>query len=354
VSPASFTSNWCRRELSMAISGELSAVGVRVLPLRVADVEMPATLDGVRYQAVDPDAPGAAVAPILAAICGHGAERSDVPPPPTTTAPDTASPTEPIRIEGVIVEDVGVPRNDDTRGSALYRVPLRLSRAPSAGWAEDFVAAWNSPPEWTTRHRPGIASVVGDRIVLDGTTMEEIEQVHLRTLRLALGIANERDAERREREVAEARRRADAARAHEEAIRAAASRLSFDADVRDRLGPDDPLIVVSDLRVDPIDPATLEPSPLPPPPNELVVTIMNGGTGPGYRIQGFAHFRQSGGSWQPLGPFAPIPALPDGITVERRFRRPAGMPWPSYVTADMARLDGTCLDRRDREHRFGE
>jgi hypothetical protein len=66
VSTASVDSNWCRRELSMAISGELRPTGVRVLRVRVGDVEMPATLEGVFYQSVDPAAP--AIEPILRAI----------------------------------------------------------------------------------------------------------------------------------------------------------------------------------------------------------------------------------------------------------------------------------------------
>jgi hypothetical protein len=353
VSPASVNSNWCRRELSMAISGELRALGVRVLPLRVAGVDMPPTLEGVRYQSVDPETPGAAVGPIIAAIRGHHTDREEARLHTTSEANETADLSALIRIEGVIVEEVGAPRNDGAPGSGLYVVPLRLSRTPNADWADDFVAAWDSPPRWTTRHRPGIASVTADRIVLDGTTIEEVERVHLPTLRLALEIANGREAERRMTAESEARRQREAADAHETLVRTTAERLSFESDPRDRLSPDAPLIYVSDLRVDPIDPETLEPSPLPPPPNELVLTIMNCGNGPAYQIHGFGHFRQSGGAWQPLGSFSVIDALPVGVTVERRFRPPAGMPWPSYVTPDRARIEGACLDGRDREHRFG-
>jgi TIR domain len=354
VSPTSVQSPWCKRELSMAISSELRPTGVRVLPLCVGDVDVPPSLEGVFYERVDPHAPAASMAPILASIHRHAANSPESTPAQATATPPTGPVTEPVQIEGVIVEEVGEPRNDSSPRSALYRVPLRLSRAPSAEWAADFVATWDSPPEFTTRHRPGIASISGDRILLDGTTMDELERVHLQTLRLALEIANDREAKHLEHEQTEVRRRAEAAEAHLETVRAAAQRLRFDRDPRDLLGADEPLIVVSDLRVDPIDPATLQPSPLLPPPNELVVTIMNGGNGPGYQIQGFAHFRQAGGAWQPLGMFSPIPALPVGVTVERRFRPFAGMPWPSYVTPDMARVEGTCVDRRNENCRFGD
>ena len=131
------------------------------------------------------------------------------------------------------------PRDDGTRGSALYRIPLRLSRTPTA-WAEYFVAAWATPPRWMTRHRPDIASVVGDTIILDGTTIEELEQVHVATLRLALEVANQQEEDRLTRQADEAQRRERAAQAHEANVRAAAERIRFDPDPRDGLGPDDP------------------------------------------------------------------------------------------------------------------
>jgi len=88
----------------------------------------------------------------------------------------------PIRIVGVIVDEVTEPRLDGTRGSALYRVPLRLSRRPSAEWAALFERIWDQPPQFSTMHRPGIVSVQGDRVILDGTTIEEVERHHRETL----------------------------------------------------------------------------------------------------------------------------------------------------------------------------
>lgn len=44
VSEASVGSNWCKKELSLAITGGLGREGVKVLPLRVGNVEMPAAL----------------------------------------------------------------------------------------------------------------------------------------------------------------------------------------------------------------------------------------------------------------------------------------------------------------------
>ncbi len=61
-------------------------------------------------------------------------------------------------------------------------------------------------------HRPGIASVQGDRIVLDGTTIDELERYHLKTLKLVVRQLNERTGQyvRTERERVEAAQQAAA------------------------------------------------------------------------------------------------------------------------------------------------
>lgn len=112
------------------------------------------------------------------------------------------SPDDPVRIVGIITDEVGEPRNDGTPGCALYRVPFRLSRRASALWADLFVKTWDSPPRWSTMHRPGIARVSGDKIILDGTTIEEVRDVHKETLLLCVDVANkmEREYLRREQE----------------------------------------------------------------------------------------------------------------------------------------------------------
>jgi len=126
------------------------------------------------------------------------------PPTPGSSAPEpagasAAAPEEPIRLLGVATEEVGRPRSDGTPGSALYRVPIRLSRAPSYAWVELFVQVWDRPPRWTSMHRPGIASVSGDMIILDGTTLDEVQRVHRDTLKLVVETVNERMAAEEER-----------------------------------------------------------------------------------------------------------------------------------------------------------
>ena len=104
----------------------------------------------------------------------------------------TGSGPESVRlVEIVVSEEVGTPRWDGTPGSALYSVPIRLSRRPTTEWAKLFVQVWDNPPSYSTMHRPGIASAVGDRIILDGTTVEEIEEYHRDTLKAVVERVNQ-------------------------------------------------------------------------------------------------------------------------------------------------------------------
>ncbi len=95
-----------------------------------------------------------------------------------------------IKIVELIVSEVTEPKNDGTTGSALYSVPFRLNRQPSSLWTEAFVHTWNHPPCFNSKHRPGIADVYGDKIVLNGTTLEEVKRDHKQTLELCVTEAN--------------------------------------------------------------------------------------------------------------------------------------------------------------------
>ena len=98
---------------------------------------------------------------------------------------------EPIKIKGIIIDEITQPRNDGTAGSALYKIPFELNKTPSYEWRELFINAWNRPPRFTTMHRPGIASAYGNKVILDGTTIEEVERYHKDTLKLAIDVANQ-------------------------------------------------------------------------------------------------------------------------------------------------------------------
>lgn len=135
---------------------------------------------------------------------------------------------EPISIKGILVDEVSQPLNDGSRGSALYKIPFELNRKPDHEWIQFFIDAWNRPPEFTLRHRPGIASVSSNKIILDGTTIEEVEQVHKKTLKLAVEVANttykQIQATKRQA-VADLRRQAEA---HKKNIDDISRRIKFD------------------------------------------------------------------------------------------------------------------------------
>lgn len=100
----------------------------------------------------------------------------------------------PIRILGIITDEVTEPRGDGTKGSALYRIPFKLSKRPNPLWADLFVNTWNMPPRFSGMHRPRIASVSGAKIILDGTTIEEVKLYHRDTLVLCVEEANKKEA----------------------------------------------------------------------------------------------------------------------------------------------------------------
>jgi hypothetical protein len=146
----------------------------------------------------------------------------------TSPSPPASTPDEPIRIVNVIVSEVGTPRNDGTQGSALYAVPFQLSRRPSAEWAEHFINTWKMPPSPSPRHRPSIARIVGDRLILDGTTMDEVADYHRETLRLVLDEVNNDIAAYEHRQRLCEQRKAQELSEHKQSVEEAARRISFD------------------------------------------------------------------------------------------------------------------------------
>jgi hypothetical protein len=144
------------------------------------------------------------------------------------TKDSTDAPFEPIKIEGVLADEVGRPSNDDTRGSGLYSVPFKLNRAPTHEWGELFIRTWDHPSQYTTRHRPGIARVQGDRIILTRTTIEEVKDVHRNTLKLVVETVNDKIAElKRNRLVAEQAEHLQERR-HRDNVQKLADEIKFD------------------------------------------------------------------------------------------------------------------------------
>ncbi len=146
-----------------------------------------------------------------------------VQPPISTPKPD-----DPIKIEGIVADEVSTPTLDGTRGSALYSIPFRLSRVPSADWTEVFISTWDHPPHYTSMHRPGIARVVGNKIILTRTTIEEVEKYHRATLLLAVEAANKAEAAIRAERQRKRNEEEERKRKHQEKIQDVAKKLRFD------------------------------------------------------------------------------------------------------------------------------
>lgn len=75
-------------------------------------------------------------------------------------------------------------------------------------------------------HRPGTASVSGSTINLNRTTIEEVEQYHLATLKLAIGITNTQRAAEREYGTQQQSQRTAAENAHRQHVRKVANRIN--------------------------------------------------------------------------------------------------------------------------------
>lgn len=119
---------------------------------------------------------------------------------------------EDISIIRIIEEECTIPRQDGTRGSALYTIPFQLSKTPTS---------------YTTMHRPGIASVVGRKVHLRGTTMEEVERYHKKTLILSVETANSKEKAEIQRLRLIKERELERTKEHEAEIRNGANRIKF-------------------------------------------------------------------------------------------------------------------------------
>ncbi|WP_188365651.1 toll/interleukin-1 receptor domain-containing protein [Marinicella pacifica] len=135
---------------------------------------------------------------------------------------------EPVKIKGIVIDEISQPRNDGTAGSALYKIPFELNRTPSSEWRELFVNAWNRPPRFTSMHRPGIASAYGNQVILDGTTIEEVEKHHKDTLKLAVEVANKQISEINLRKQQQAERERIERERHQKNIDDISKRINFD------------------------------------------------------------------------------------------------------------------------------
>lgn len=133
-----------------------------------------------------------------------------------------------IKIKGIVVDEVTQPTNDGSRASALYKIPFKLNKRPSNEWIELFIQSFNRPPEFSSMHRPGNASVYGNKIYLDGTTIEEVECYHKKTLKLAVDVANKNYAEILARRIQQEEQERIRKEQHKKNIVDINKRISFD------------------------------------------------------------------------------------------------------------------------------
>ncbi|MBI5402512.1 MAG: hypothetical protein HY959_03865 [Ignavibacteriae bacterium] len=76
------------------------------------------------------------------------------------------------------------------KGSLLI-IPIGINSNPPHEWINFFIDYFNNPTSFTSHHRPGIANVIGNEIILNGTTVDEIEKCHRTTIIEAVNRANE-------------------------------------------------------------------------------------------------------------------------------------------------------------------
>jgi uncharacterized protein YbgA (DUF1722 family) len=86
------------------------------------------------------------------------------------------------------------------------------------------------PPTFTSMHRPGILSVHGNKVVLTGTTLEEIIAYHRETLKLVLAETNRQYRELAQQQRARSERTQQERDRHRRNIEEQARRLSFEDD----------------------------------------------------------------------------------------------------------------------------
>jgi hypothetical protein len=94
------------------------------------------------------------------------------------------------KILGIISDEVELGRHDGSAGSSLDKIPFLLSGTPDLLWTSIFLQNWDRPLSFTGRHRPGIASIIGNKLYLSGTTLEEVRDVHRATLQSVISVTN--------------------------------------------------------------------------------------------------------------------------------------------------------------------
>jgi hypothetical protein len=136
VSVHSVESRWCQRELSLAITDELDGQRVRVLPVRVGDIRMPATLRDKLYLTLDEANLYAATKRLVLDIRRHM----------ETTAGDVV--TDPM---GAIRQRIAAVGSGTLPGAALLRQYLAYVDADNyKACFMDWLSRYHERPEGAT------------------------------------------------------------------------------------------------------------------------------------------------------------------------------------------------------------
>ena len=145
-------------------------------------------------------------------------------PPPATRRERNPSDWENIRIVGIVTDEVSEPRNDGTEGSALYHVPIALSRRPPRLWRKRFLQAWYAGIYLMLRP----IEIHGDRLLIVETYMEEVERHHVARIMSILRETNHWFRREHERQERERQRRQRNREQHRSTVREFADKIRFE------------------------------------------------------------------------------------------------------------------------------
>jgi hypothetical protein len=130
---------------------------------------------------------------------------------------------EPIRVTGIATEAIGDPGGSPMDDS--YDVPFRLSREASPRWEQEFLKAWD---RLSTRGQAVTASVGADQIILNATTIDDVERFYLSVLKRAVAEANRVTREEREKSQHLAEREEQKKQERRRHLMAVVERLNFE------------------------------------------------------------------------------------------------------------------------------
>ena len=129
---------------------------------------------------------------------------------------------EPIRLTGVVVEAMRDPSGPSLDGP--YDIPFRLSRAASPEWEQEFLKAWD---RLSTKGQTVTASLGPDQIILNATTIDDVERLYLGVLKRSVAEANRATLEETEKLRRRAELEEQKRQEHRRHILAVVKRLNF-------------------------------------------------------------------------------------------------------------------------------